>query len=132
MVGTPADTVFQSYGRCCKSEQFFVDFYDYFMASSPAIKDRFRVTDMSQQRHLLRNGIMQLVLYARGMSDRKLRSLGESHNRSGYNIPSEWYSLWLDSLMKTVSKHDPEYSRALDTCWRDVLTPGIDLIRDAY
>lgn len=132
MGGTSADIVFQSYGRCCKSEQFFVDFYDYFMSSSQAIKDRFAKTDMSQQRHLLRNGIMQLVLCARGMPDRKLRALGESHNRSGYNIPQEWYSLWLDSLMKTVGKHDPEYTEELDACWREVLEPGIELIRGAY
>lgn len=132
MGGPLADLVFQSYGRCCKDEQFFVDFYTHFMGSSPAIKERFANTDMPAQRHLLRNGIMQLVLFARGMSDRKLRALGESHNRHGYNIPAEWYVLWLDSLMKTVAKHDPEYDRSLEQAWRDVLQPGIDMISDAY
>ena len=126
------DLVFQSYGRCCNRDEFFVDFYDRFMSSSDAIKNRFVNTDMSAQRHLLRNGILQLILTARGMPDRKLKALGESHNRSNYDIKPEWYSLWLDSLMKTVRRHDPEYTKDLENAWKEVLTPGIDLIRGAY
>ena len=132
MDSSEVEAVFQSYGRVCKDEQFFVDFYDYFMSSSQTIKDQFRDTDMKQQRHLLRNGIMQLILYARGMPDTKLQQLGRSHSRHGYNILPEWYSLWLDALMQAVSKHDPEYDATLDAQWRRVLKPGIDLIRDAY
>lgn len=126
------DLVFNSYGRCCSRDDFFIDFYDHFMSSSDAIKNRFAKTDMAAQRHLLRNGIMQLILTARGMPDRKLRALGESHNRSNYNIKPEWYSFWLDSLIKTVRAHDPEYTPELGQAWRKVLTPGIDLIRGAY
>src|SRR5690554_828792 len=96
-----ADVVFQSYGRCCNSDEFFVDFYDHFMSSSDAIRDRFVKTDMAAQRHLLRSGILQLILVARGMPDRKLQALGESHNRSNYNIKPEWYAFWLDALLKT-------------------------------
>ncbi|NWO07239.1 MAG: globin [Alteromonadaceae bacterium] len=129
---TKSDLVFQSYGRCCGSETFFVDFYDHFMSSSDAIKNRFVNTDMAAQRHLLRNGIMQLILTARGMPDRKLRALGESHNRENYNIKPEWYDFWLEALMKTVRVHDSEYTPELDKAWREVLSPGIDLIRGAY
>ena len=116
------DLVFQSYGRCCRNDAFFIDFYDYFMSSSEVIKNRFINTDMAAQRHLLRNGIMQLILHARGMSDRKLRALGESHNRSHYDIKPEWYELWLSSLLKTVRKHDPEHTQALESAWVEVLT----------
>ncbi|MFO7788919.1 MAG: globin [Halospina sp.] len=132
MDSSEVEAVFQSYGRVCRDEQFFIDFYDYFMSSSQTIKDQFRDTDMKQQRHLLRNGIMQLILYARGMPDTKLQQLGQSHSRQGYNISPEWYSLWLDALMQAVRKHDPEYDATLDAQWRRVLKPGIDLIRDAY
>lgn len=126
------DLVFQSYGRCCNRDEFFVDFYEYFMSSSEEIKKRFVNTDMAAQRHLLRNGVLQLILTARGMSDRKLKALGESHSRTNYNIQPEWYSLWLDALMKTVRRHDPEYTKDLETAWKEVLTPGIELIRGAY
>ncbi|KXS53730.1 MAG: globin [Pseudomonadota bacterium] len=126
------DLVFQSYGRCCRNDAFFIDFYDYFMSSSEVIKNRFINTDMAAQRHLLRNGIMQLILHARGMSDRKLRALGESHNRNHYDIKPEWYDLWLSSLLKTVRKHDPEHTQTLESAWVEVLTPGIQLIKGAY
>ncbi|MFI2812252.1 MULTISPECIES: globin [Microbulbifer] len=127
-----SDIVFQSYGRCCNNPQFFVDFYDRFMGSSDDIRAMFRDTDMPQQRHLLRNGIMQLILVARGMPDTKLRALGDSHSRSGYNIRPELYSVWLDALLATVARHDPEHTPAIDGAWRRAIQPGIDLIRNAY
>lgn len=126
------DLVFQSYGRCCNRDEFFIDFYDHFMSSSDAIKNRFVNTDMPAQRHLLRHGVLQLILTARGMPDRKLKALGESHNRSNLNINPEWYSFWLKSLLKTVRMHDPEYTKELGDAWEEVLTPGINLIRGAY
>ncbi|MFD1215880.1 MULTISPECIES: globin [Microbulbifer] len=127
-----SDVVFQSYGRCCNSEQFFIDFYDHFMGSSEEIRALFRNTDMSAQRHLLRNGIMQLVLHARGMSDTKLKALGESHSRSGYNIRPEWYDLWLSALLTTLRQHDPEFDDSVSQAWQRAIGPGIDCIRRAY
>ena len=129
---TNTDLVFQSYGRCCRKDDFFVDFYDFFMASSEAIRAQFANTDMPAQRHLLRNGVMQIILVARGMSDRKLRDLGESHSRKRMDIQPEWYALWEEALLKTVRVHDPDYTPELRQAWREVLKPGIDLIRGAY
>jgi hemoglobin-like flavoprotein len=132
MVSQASDLVFQSYGRCCNKDQFFVDFYDLFMNRSPSIKARFANVDMKQQRHLLRNGIMQLVLHARGMPDSKLRDLARSHSREGYDIPPEWYDDWLDALMATIKRHDPEYSDEVEQAWRSAIMPGIDIIRGGY
>lgn len=73
--------VMQSYGRCCASPDFFDDFYASFLASSPAIREKFVRTDMTAQKQLLRAGILNLVLFARGMPDTKLRALGKSHSR---------------------------------------------------
>lgn len=132
METTDSDIVFQSYGRCCNNEQFFIDFYDRFMGSSDEIRAMFVDTDMKQQRHLLRNGIMQLVLHARGMPDSKLRALGQSHSRSGYNIRPDLYGLWLEALLDTLRHHDPAFSDDIDSAWRRALQPGIELIRGAY
>ncbi|WP_043320186.1 globin [Microbulbifer sp. HZ11] len=132
MENTDSDTVFQSYGRCCNNERFFIDFYDRFMGSSAEIRALFVDTDMAAQRHLLRNGIMQLVLHARGMPDTKLRALGCSHSRSGFNIRPEWYLLWLDALIATLWQHDPYFSDDIARAWRRTISPGIDIIRSAY
>ena len=132
MTSTDSDIVFQSYGRVCNRDRFYIDFYDHFMSSSEVIRVQFVETDMKQQRHLLRNGIMQLVLHARGMPDTKLRALGQSHNRTGYDIKPEWYALWFDALMNTLSKHDPHFSSELEASWRRAIEPGIRVIKDAY
>lgn len=126
------DVVFQSYGRCCRQEAFFADFYDLFMAKSADVRQVFRNTDMPAQRHLLRAGIMWLILYARGASGNKLRDLGRTHNRHGYNIDPAWYPLWVDALMEAVARHDPRHCPRLLAQWRQVLAPGIALIRDVH
>ncbi|WP_020209242.1 globin [Gilvimarinus chinensis] len=126
------DLVFQSYGRCCNRDTFFSDFYDNFMGKSDEVRQMFVDTDMPAQRHLLRNGIMQLILFSRGLPDTKLKALGKSHNRQGYNIRPHLYNTWLEALLETLSKHDPMYSERIDTAWRRVLAPGIELIKGAY
>nr|MBF0683551.1 globin [Pseudomonas sp.] len=124
--------VMQSYGRCCASPSFFDDFYKTFLNSSPAIREKFVKTDMAAQKHLLRAGILNLVLVARGMPDTKLRALGESHSRTGFNIRPELYDIWLDSLLQTIRQHDPELEPADLVAWQETLGKGIDVIKSHY
>ena len=128
----PADLVMQSYGRCCASDGFFDSFYQNFLASSPQIRDRFANTDMPAQKLLLRQGILNLVMYARGMPDTKLRALGESHSRERLDIRPELYDLWLDALLLTVSGHDKQFNESIRNAWREVLNKGISVIKAGY
>ena len=128
----PADRVMQSYGRCCASPTFFDTFYQLFTGSSPAVREKFVNTDMSAQKHLLRAGILNLVLYARGMPDSKLRAIGQSHSREGFDIRPELYDLWLDSLLLAVREHDGEAGAEDLAAWREVLGKGIALIKSFY
>ncbi len=129
---TAANRVMQSYGRCCASPSFFDTFYQHFLASSPAIRDKFTKTNMVAQKQLLRAGILNLVLYARGMSDTKLRALGQSHSREGLDIRPELYDLWLDSLLLAVKEHDKDADSDILAAWREVLGKGINLIKSFY
>jgi hemoglobin-like flavoprotein len=126
------DRVMQSFGRCCRNEHFFDDFYVNFRATSPVIRDMFTNTDMTTQKNLLRAGILNLVLYARGMPDTKLKALGQSHSRSGLNIQPELYDLWLQALQQTIIAHDPSLSPEDQQAWRAVLNKGIDVIKSYY
>ena len=128
----PADLVMQSYGRCCASDGFFDSFYQNFLASSPQIRDRFANTDMPAQKLLLRQGILNLVMYARGMPDTKLRALGESHSRERLDIRPELYDLWLDALLLTIGEHDKECDADVRQAWREVLNKGIAVIKAGY
>lgn len=127
-----ANRVMQSYGRCCASPAFFDAFYQNFFNSSPAIATKFEKTDMKAQKQLLRAGILNLVLYARGMSDAKLRALGQTHSRTGFDIRPEMYDLWIDALMITIRQHDLDATSEDLTAWRDVLNRGVNVIKSFY
>ncbi|MFA5678762.1 MAG: globin [Pseudomonas sp.] len=129
---TDENLVFQSYGRCCKAPAFFDDFYATFLASSPEIKEKFLHTDMVAQKQLLRAGILNLVLYARGLPPTKLHALAASHSRDRLNIQPHLYNYWLEALLETVRRHDSEIDRDGLDAWRRVLAKGIEVIRSGY
>ncbi|SDH55654.1 hypothetical protein SAMN05216588_105223 [Pseudomonas flavescens] len=126
------DCVMQSYGRCCASPAFFDDFYRHFLDSSPAIREKFAHTDMPAQKLLLRQGILNLVMHARGMPDSKLRALGCTHARAAMDIRPELYDLWVDSLLATIARHDPHYAPQTRHAWLGVLRQGIAVIKAQY
>lgn len=127
-----ADIVFQSFGRSCNNPDFFEDFYDSFMSKSDQIRAMFKDTNMEAQRGLLRGGIMWLVMHARGMPDNKIRALGESHSRKHMDIHPSHYNYWVDALMETLHKHDPEFNDHMESVWRETIRPSIDLIKSMY
>lgn len=127
-----ANLVMQSYGRCCASPDFFDSFYRHFLASSPQVREKFTQTEMSGQKQLLRQGILNLVMHARGMPDTKLRALGESHSRGKLDIRPELYDLWLDALLLTVSEHDQQCNAEIRLAWSEVLNKGIAVIKAGY
>ncbi len=87
---------------------------------------------MTAQKQLLRAGILNLVLFARGMPDTKLRALGQSHSRAGLDIRPELYDLWVEALLKTIGQHDRQLEQADLQAWRLVLNKGIDVIKASY
>ena len=127
-----ANLVMQSYGRCCASPDFFDSFYRHFLASSPLIREKFVDTDMSAQKQLLRQGILNLVMHARGMPDTKLRALGATHARDGFNIRPELYDLWLGALLQAIGEHDKSCDADIRLAWREVLSKGISVIKAQY
>lgn len=122
----------QSYGRCCASAAFFDDFYRTFLASSPEVRAKFERTDMPAQKLLLRQGILNLVLYARGLPPTKLQALAASHSRDKLNIEPHLYDYWLDALLATIATHDAAFDKEIDDAWRGILRKGIEVIQAGY
>lgn len=127
-----ADAVFQSYGRSCDKPVFFEDFYNNLLNKSPEVRAMFANTNMDSQRALVRGGVLWLIMHARGMPDTKIRMLGESHSKKKMNINPMYYSMWMDALIETLYKHDPDFNHDLEVCWRDTLRPSIDKITSMY
>lgn len=129
---TDDNLVFQSFGRCCKSATFFDDFYDTFLASSPEVAAKFINTDMEVQKQLLRAGILNLIMYARGLPPTKLKALAESHSRKKLGIEPHLYDYWLNALLNTVREYDEEIDQPVLEAWRRVLNQGIAVIKSGY
>ncbi len=126
------DLAFQSYGRCCSNDAFFEDFYNIFMSKSGEVRAMFANTDMAEQRRLVRAGLMWLIMYARGSQGSKIEHLARTHDRHHMNVDPAWYTVWVDSLMETVARHDPEFDRPLEQAWRATLSPGIEAMKQGY
>ena len=126
--------VLQSYGRCWVQKKFFDEFYTLFMNSSPEVKPLFKNTDFEKQNTLLRVGLMYFITYAAGDESvrKKIEELGVLHGRSRLNIRSELYPLWVDSLIKAVSKYDIHFNHELEQSWRKVLQKGVDIMVSKY
>ena len=124
----------RSYGQCCTSKGFFDDFYDNFLASSPKIAGMFAGTEMTRQKQLLRAGIGHLIMAYQGnpMSIMKLEKIGASHDREHINVAPKMYPLWKNALLKTVSKHDPEFNDDVRKAWVQVIDKGIATIVAKY
>jgi hemoglobin-like flavoprotein len=123
-----------SFGRCCLSDGFIDDFYELFFHNAPWVRERFAMTDMAQQKKLLRQGLTWLMMYAQGgdFAKSQVARLARSHSRSGHAIPPSYYEAWQETLLLAVEKHDPLFDESVDEKWRRVLRPGLELMRSSY
>ncbi len=124
-----------SFQRCAsRGDEFFDSFYAGLIDRETAIGQMFAHTDMKRQNELIEEGIGHLIAYAEGNAESEARilELGRSHSRHFINVQPGYYSFWVDSLMKAVEEHDPEYSPELEAEWRKSLAPGIELMVSLY
>jgi len=128
------DAVTASYHRCRVDERFIETFYDRFLGKSKEVADKFRATDFTRQRFMLRESLLMILLFHHGEQGAidELERLAVRHSRRGLDIPVHLYSLWLDSLCEAVEAHDPEYEPSLEHSWRAAMQPGIDLLVSRY
>lgn len=120
-------------GRDLASSDFFDAFYRHFVGASPEVAEKFKDTDMARQREMLRLSLDHMVYFAIDKDETKeIARVARIHNRTGADIPPHLYDLWLDSLLETVSKYDPDYSPAVEAAWREALLPAIDYMKQRH
>jgi hemoglobin-like flavoprotein len=128
------DAVTASYHRCRASAGFTDTFYAHFLRKSPEVAERFRGTDFTRQKLMLRESLLAMLLVNLGSEDarKEIERLAERHGRRGLNIPPPLYDLWLDALCEAVAIHDPKFTDSLGKQWRVAMRPGIQLIVGKY
>jgi hemoglobin-like flavoprotein len=116
-----------SYARCLASPEFLPAFYQQFFTDCPVVRPLFAHTDFSRQTKLLQHAIGLLIAYTHQPPEgpQVLARLAEKHGPSGLNIDPSWYPVFLESLIRTVSRYDPEFTPLIGAAWREALSPGI-------
>jgi hemoglobin-like flavoprotein len=124
---TPFDQVVASYHRARQSDQLFDTFYNLFLAKSPEIPPMFARTDFPHQKLMLRESILEMLVFAQtGTGRGEIERLAERHRQ--LNVKPAHYQLWLDSLCEALAKHDPQLDTALEKMWRETMRKGIEVM----
>jgi hemoglobin-like flavoprotein len=119
----PFDQVVASYHRARESGKLFDTFYDLFLRKSPEIPPLFARTDFPHQKLMLRESLLEMLLFAQMDSNRaEIERLAERHRE--LKIKKEYYDLWMDALCEALAMHDPKFSPELERMWRELMRKG--------
>jgi hemoglobin-like flavoprotein len=119
--------VVASYHRARQTGELFDTFYNLFLGKSPEIPPMFARTDFPHQKLMLRESILELLVFAQTGSGRdEIKRLGERHR--SLNVKPAHYAMWLDALCEALAKHDPQFSSALENLWRGAMQRGIEVM----
>jgi hemoglobin-like flavoprotein len=121
------DQVVASYHRARASGQLFDTFYLLFLGKSPEIPGMFARTDFPHQKLMLRESILEMLLFAQTGAGRPvIERLAERHRQ--LNVTNRHYELWLDALCEALLIHDNEFNPTLEQLWRDTMQKGIGVM----
>ena len=136
MATSDSETFRSSLSRCLLDNAFLRDFYHLLMASSAAVREKFKNTDFPRQTRVLADSLYIMAVASESKEDavawRELDRLADLHSRSQLDIRPDFYVTWLDCLVKAASQHDPEFSPEVGEAWRKALTPGIEHLSSRY
>jgi hemoglobin-like flavoprotein len=136
MPTSESETFRASLSRCLLDNAFLRDFYQLLMASSAAVREKFKNTDFPRQTRVLADSLYIMAVASESKDDavawRELDRLADLHSRSQLDIRPDLYVTWLDCLVKAASQHDPEFSPEIGEAWRQALTPGIEYLSARY
>ena len=101
--------VMASFYRCRRDKKFLDTFYSLFMAKSPEIAEMFAETDFKIQKLVLRQSLLEMICFDRGMDGTReeIERLGHRHKELG--VTPEMYAMWLDALCESIERHDDEW-----------------------
>lgn len=123
-----------SLDRCTSHAGFLDRFYELFLNSSVEVREKFKNTNFDRQKQALRASLYMLMTAHDWSSecDAQFAEIAERHSRRDLDIPPALYDLWLTCLLQTVSEFDPQYDAEIETAWKKILQPSIDLLKSRY
>ncbi len=107
-------------------------FYHLFIKADPEIQQLFEHTGMDALKRKLGSTLRICVNSAEEEGGGKLylEHLGRVHHR--LDIKPEQYDTWLQSLLISVKRCDPEFDQKIETAWRNVMSRSIEVLLSQY
>jgi hemoglobin-like flavoprotein len=131
MFGEHVDVFQASAQRCLESPSFIKDFYDRFTGTSAEIREKFRDTDFARQHRAMADSLRVMAMAVQGGPDNlarhAMKRLAARHGEM--HIGAAMYDVWLDCMLQTARAHDPQFSPAVESAWRETLAPAIEYMR---
>jgi hemoglobin-like flavoprotein len=125
-----------SLNRCLEMPGFMESFYQSFVSSSEAVRQKFRNTDLQRQARMLSDSLYVLAVAVQGQAGSPARAelprLAERHSRRDLDIQAPLYDHWLASLLDTARRHDPQFTPEIEAAWRQTLSAGIAYMKARY
>lgn len=117
--------------RCTANPDFLGRFYEIFVAASPEIAAKFKSTNFSKQKRMLKASLYLLIYAVEGKPEglAHLNRMAEVHGPKGFGIQSWMYDAWFDCLLKAVKEFDPRFFPETEAAWQSVLQEGIDYMK---
>ena len=101
--------------------------YNLFLAKPPDVRPMFARTDFPHQKLMLRESILEMLLFAQtGAGREEIEKLGERHRQ--LNVTTRHYEIWLDALCEALNEHDSQFTTELEDKWRSTMRKGIELM----
>ncbi len=123
-----------SYDRCCTVPRFFEDFYRNFFARCPQARAMFARTDFERQHRLLRHAFGLLLIFPKQPASEPtiLTRVAERHSRRELGVDPSLYQPFIDALIDTVRRCDPDFTPAVEDAWRRTVQKGVEYMQAKY
>jgi hemoglobin-like flavoprotein len=123
-----------SYQRAAQVPDFFASFYTRFFEVRPEVRQLFASTEFDRQHRLLRHAIGLLLTFPDEPDGEPtiLTRIAERHSRRDLRIEPSLYPPFLESLLDTVKRCDPQFTPAVEQAWRTTLAKGFAYMQARY
>ena len=123
-----------SYQRAAGAPDFFTAFYDRLFEVRSDTRQLFARTEFERQNKLLRHAIGLLLSFPEEPDGEPtiLTRIAERHSRHDLAIDPSFYPPFLESLLDTIKRRDPEFTPAVEQAWRTTLAKGFAYMQSRY
>ena len=121
-----------SYSRCTLDPDFITTFHRIFITTSAEALHHFSHISEDRQRKMMEYALYLLMLAVDENPDAKtcLEQLGNSHHK--LTINPGLYDHWLNCLITAVDNYDGRKYPDIGDVWREVLGPGLELMKQQH